>query len=116
LTNKPLKKKLIAGFIVLYSLVVIASSTPRFGDISNVPVILYFIFLPGFSITLLLKEDYSLIGKGAYSIILSLAAVLTLLTIQQFASPLPFQIIIPSITIVITTCYYFFRTNDIKLV
>ena len=96
---------------MLYSLVVMADSTPRFGDISNVPVILYFLFVPGFAITLLFRESYNLLERLSFSVILSLGAVLTLLAVRQMVYPskfpLPFDVLIPVVTILATTYYYF---------
>ncbi|MGI0091321.1 MAG: hypothetical protein ACREBS_06390 [Nitrososphaerales archaeon] len=114
-----LRKKLVSGFIVIYSLLVMASSTPRFGEISNVPVILYFMFLPGLAMTMLFKESYSLLERFSFSVILSLGAVLTLLAIRQVIYPsnfpLPFEVIIPLITILIISYYYFVRPHQVRI-
>jgi hypothetical protein len=117
-----LRKKLVSGFIVLFSLLVISSSTPRFGNISNILVILYFMFLPGLAMTLLLKESYNLVERLSFSVILSLGSVLTLLAVRQMIAgidisfPLPYEVIIPVITILITSYYYFFvRPYQVKV-
>ena len=68
-----------------------ASSTPRFVDISNVPVILYFLFLPGFAITLLMRESYNLLERLSFSVILSLGAVLTLWAVETNDLPVEFS-------------------------
>lgn len=108
-------KKLLSGFIVLYSIVVIASSTPTFGDISNVPVIVYFMFLPGLAMTLLFNEGYGILEKLSFSVLLSLGAVLTLLAIRNMLAPLsfplPFDVTIPLFTIIVTSYYYFTRSR-----
>lgn len=114
-----LLKKLLSAFIVLYSIGVIASSTPTFGDISNVLVIVYFMFLPGLAMTLLFKEGYGILERLSFSVILSLGAVLTLLAIRDMLTPsnfpLPFNVIIPLFTIIVTSYYYFAQPQRVAI-
>lgn len=105
------QRSLTAGIIFIYSLLMIATVIPSFQAISNFFVILYFLFIPGFSITLLFGDGYGLFDKLILSVILSLTIVLFLLAIRQLNSQdiaLPYNVIIPIITILVTTYYYFF--------
>ena len=112
--TKNLGKKVLSGLIVLYSVAVMAGSTPTFGDISNIPVIIYFMFLPGLAFSLLLRETYGILERLSISVIFSLGAVLTLLAVKEMVYPtnfpLPYEVIIPVITILATSYYYFSRS------
>ena len=89
--------------IVLYSVVVIASSTPRFGNISNLVVIVYYLLVPGYVISFYFGENHSPIERVALSVILGLTLYLVVFSFRQIivGAYLPFDVIIPSISILL---------------
>jgi 1,4-dihydroxy-2-naphthoate octaprenyltransferase len=96
---------------ILYSIGIIASATPSFGDIPNAVVVFYYLIIPGFVITYYFNEDYALLQRIAYSIALGLTLVLIIFSIRQVTSdsfPLPYDIIIPVVTIMLTL-FSFYR-------
>ena len=110
--------KIRTGLVVLYSLVIIASSTPAYGDISNVIVVFYFLLIPGYVVTLYLKEDYALLQRLSYSVLFGLALVLTIFAIRNETSnafPLPFDVVIPASTILLVLLNYYRNRFSIVL-
>ena len=103
---------------ILYSLGIIASSTPAFGNISNVVVVLYYLFVPGYVVTLYLGEDYALFQRFAFSIVLGFTFVLTIAAIRNATSdafPLPFNVIIPVGTIIFVALDYFRSKSQVAI-
>ena len=115
-----LRRRIVTAVIILYSVFVLSSATPRFANVSNIPVILYFLLVPGFAMTLLIREEYTLLERIAFAILLSLGPVLTLLATREMFYPanfpLPYDVIIPIFTIVLTVYYYFARASGVRAI
>lgn len=89
---------------ILYSIAIVASATPAFGGIPNVIVILYYLIVPGYILVLYLGEDYAILQRIALSTVIGLAIVLIVFSLRQDYSdsfPLPFNVAIPSVAIVL---------------
>ena len=102
---------------IVYSLAVIASSTPRFSNFPVAIVALYYLFVPGYVIMQYVNEDYAIIQKIALSVILGLTLILVVFSAQQVigsASSLPFYFIIPIVTILLVTLN-FYRTRKTSI-
>jgi hypothetical protein len=108
LISSKLTQKLELGISVLYSLLIMASAAPAFSDISNVPVVVYYLFVPGYNAVSLSGERYNPIFKMGYSIFLGLVFVLTVFSLRQIYTTtlLPFNIIIPTLTIFMAVYHY----------
>lgn len=102
---------------VLYSLAIIASSLPRFANISNTVVVVYYLFVPGYTVTVLFKEKYNLIFRLGYSILYGLAFVLCIFAFRQIfpGVPLSFAVIIPSITIAVSLFHFVSTRHTVVL-
>lgn len=97
------------AIVVLYSLGVIATITPKFSNFPSVVVIFYYLFVPGYVVILYLGEDYAVLQKIAYSILFGFMIVLSVYSFGQVTNgglPLPFNVIIPSITIILILLDY----------
>ena len=101
---------------VLYSLIVVASSTPRFSDVPIVLIALYYIFVPGYVLLQYINEDYALIQRVAFSAIIGLALILLIFSLQQVLGllSLPFDIVIPLLTILLV-CLNYYRAGKPSL-
>lgn len=96
--------------IFIYSLVVMGSTIPFFADISNVPVVLYYLFVPGYCLTWFLKESYPVVQRALFSGLVSITVVLALFSMRQtvfLGVHLPYDLLIPVFTLVILLFHYY---------
>jgi hypothetical protein len=96
--------------ILLYSLVVIVSVTPFFADISNIPVIVYYLFVPGYCVTELFGEDYPIVQRLLFSSLVSITLVLSLFSLRQtvlVGIHLPYDLLMPVLTLIILLFNYY---------
>lgn len=96
--------------ILVYSLVVMGSAIPFFADISNVPVVLYYLFVPGYCITRLFHEDYPIVQRLLFSGLISITLVLAIFSLRQtvlLGVHLPYDLVIPVFTLVILLFSYY---------
>jgi len=101
--------RIVDVIAILYSIVVVAFSTPRFTGIPVVITAIYYLFVPGFVFLQYLNEDYAIIQKIAFSIVLGLALILVVFSLQQIAGPsfFPFDIVVPVLTIFLVVFNYY---------
>lgn len=110
-------RKVELSISILYSLAIVASATPVLSNISNIPVVIYYLFVPGYSLILLLNEKYDVLDRFAYSILFGPTFVLVIFSIRQIfvGVALPFNIIIPTLTIAMSV-YHYLRPGTISLI
>ena len=88
--------------IVVYSLAVMATVIPGFDLFSGVALIPYYFLIPGFCVTLLLRQAKSVLDGLFFSVAWSLAVICSVVSISALAhSNLPISIVIPVLTILI---------------
>lgn len=106
--------KIRTGGVIIYSIIILASATPSFSDISNSLRIVYYLLVPGYVLTLYLNEDYSVIERLALSFMLGLMAVLVIYSFnnneQITATALAYDLIIPAVSIILVVVDYYRRT------
>jgi hypothetical protein len=86
------------------------SATPFFADISNVPVVLYYLFVPGYCLTRFFNEDYPVVQRLLFSGLVSITLVLAIASLRQTVLAgvhLPFDLTIPVFTLVILLFSYY---------
>ena len=96
--------------IIGVSVLVLLSLSPLLGDVSNYLIIVYFIFVPGYALTPLLAEEYDVLSRLLYSVLVGLVLLLTLLALQGDALlliPTHFALTIPLITIAVESYVYY---------
>jgi hypothetical protein len=97
------------AIVLLYSLGIIATATPTFGDVPNIVVLVYYLFVPGYVVVLYFNEDYAILQKLLFSVLIGLAIVLVIFSLRQTTGdsfPLPYDVIIPVVTIVLILFNY----------
>jgi len=94
--------------VVLYSVTIMATIIPGFAHIPSPIVIFYYFLVPGYFVTLILRETGTILEKLFYSIAWSLAIIASFVAITSIGyADLPTSVIIPAITIVLMTYDYF---------
>ncbi len=96
--------------ILVYSLVVMGSAIPYFADISNVPVVLYYLFVPGYCLTRFFNEGYPIVQRVLLSGLLSITLVLALFSMRQtvlVGVHLPYDLMVPVFTLVVLLYNYY---------
>lgn len=94
--------------MVLYSVVVMATIIPGFPHIPTPILILYYFVVPGYFVTLLLRETSTILDRVFYTIAWSLAIVATVYAIEQIAYPdLPTNLAVPAFTVVLLAYDHF---------
>lgn len=108
--DKKTLEKIQLAVIVLYSLGIIASILPYFADLPNEPVILYYLFFPGYTVVLLFAEKSTVLTKLMFSLFVGMALILSLSSIRQLVAggvPVPFNVIVPVLTILFAIVDYY---------
>ena len=108
--NRTALRRIEFAIVLLYSLAVMASAIPFFADISNVPVILYYLFVPGYCVTKLLGEDYAIVQRVLFSSLISITLVLSLFSLRQtvlVGIHLPYDLLMPVLTLIILLFNYY---------
>lgn len=101
--------KILYVITFLYSILVFASSLPVFSDRFAPLIILYYLFLPGYFILKLFNEDYPILNRLLYSIILGMTFVAAILSISQLPGLsviLPLNIVVPTVTLFLVVIDY----------
>jgi hypothetical protein len=101
--------KILYVITFLYSVLVFASSLPVFSDRFAPLIILYYLFLPGYFILRLFNEDYPILNRVLYSIILGMTFVAAILSISQLPGLsviLPLNIVVPTVTLFLVVIDY----------
>lgn len=90
--------------IVAYSLLVMATVIPEVMRLSNVVVVPYYLFVPGYCVALLLLQGGTVIDRVFYSVVWSMVIFASLYSIQTVvpgSANLPLNVAIPVLTIVV---------------
>jgi len=96
--------------IVVYSLVVMATILPGFDLVSRIILIPYYLLIPGFCITLLLRQARTIVDGLFFSVAWSIAIVVSVVSIEGLGySQLPINIVIPIFTVVILALVHYRR-------
>ena len=94
--------------VVLYSLTVMATVIPGFVYIPSPVVILYYFLVPGYFVTLLVRETSTILETLFYSVAWSLAAIAIVLSIKSIGyTDLPTSIVVPAFTILLMAYDHF---------
>jgi hypothetical protein len=96
--------------IFAYSLVVMSYAIPFFADISNVPVILYYLFVPAYCLTRFFNEGYPIVQRLLFSSLISITFVLAVFSLRQtvlVGVHLPFDLTIPVFALIILLFSYY---------
>jgi hypothetical protein len=108
--NRTALRRIEFAIIVLYSLVVMGSAIPFFADISNVPVVLYYLFVPGYCVTALFDEDYPIVQRILFSGLISITLVLSFFSLRQtvlVGIHLPYDLLMPVLALIILLYSYY---------
>ncbi|HEV2390574.1 MAG TPA: hypothetical protein VGS04_07620 [Nitrososphaerales archaeon] len=108
--NRTALRRIEFGVILLYSLAVMGSAVPFFADISNIPVILYYLLVPGYCVTGLFGEDYPVVPRILFSSLISITLVLFLYSMRQTVLAgirLPYDLLVPVLTLIILLFNYY---------
>ena len=102
--------KLRNTLILLYSLVVITTILPSVGKISNAVVLPYYVLIPGYAISMVLRQTEGIVQTLFFSVIWSVAILVSISSITTVApslSSIPLSGIVPVLTIVLTVYSYY---------
>jgi predicted membrane protein len=108
--NQTLLRRIEFMIIVVYSLVVMGSAIPFFADISNVPVIFYYLFVPGYCVTRFFNEGYPMVQRALFSALISITVILAVFSMRQtilVGVRLPYDLLVPVFALVILLFSYY---------
>ena len=106
----PVVRQLRLVAIVEYSLLVMATVLPGAMRFSNVVVIPYCLFVPGYSVALLLLQEGTVIDRIFYSVVWSIvifASLYSIGTVVPGFAILPLNAVIPILTMIIIVYDHF---------
>lgn len=92
------------AFLLVYSAVVAATAIPGFEHISSIIAIPYYLLVPGYLVTVLLRNNSTVIEGFFYSIAWSLAILTTVYSFQTVSTGfqyLPVPIVVPALAVVL---------------
>ena len=98
--------------IIAYSLTVMATILPGFGRIPGLIVFPYYLVVPGYCLTVLLKQDKQPLDLIFYSLVWSLAVVGSVFSVEtlfQGSSALPLSATVPALTLALNVFDYYQR-------
>ena len=101
---EPVIRQLRLAGIVGYSLLVMATVLPEAMRFSNVVVVPYYLFVPGYSVALLLLQRGTVIDRIFYSVAWSMAIFASLYSIETVVSGsaiIPLNVMIPILTMLV---------------
>jgi uncharacterized membrane protein len=96
--------------IVVYSLVVMATILPGFDLVSRIILIPYYLLIPGFCVTQLLRQARTILDGLFFSVAWSIAIITSVVSIEGLGySNLSINIVIPVLTVVILALVHYRR-------
>ncbi|MGH9918520.1 MAG: hypothetical protein ACRD6W_06605 [Nitrososphaerales archaeon] len=107
-------RKLEFALVLLYSLAVMGSAIPFFADISNIPVILYYLFVPGYCLTGLFGENYPIVQRALFSGLTSITLLLSFFSLRQtvfVGIRLPYDLLMPVLALILLLFGYYHRRS-----
>ncbi len=95
---------------VIYSVVVMATIIPGLPTLSNLIVIPYYLLVPGYFVTILLRTT-GILDRLFYSLAWSLAILASVYSLAAIGTitDVPLELVIPALTIAIMAYDYFYR-------
>jgi hypothetical protein len=94
--------------VVLYSIGVMTTVIPGISPVPNVAVLFYYFLIPGYFVTLLLRETGTILERLFYSIAWSLAVLVSVYSLRTLGyQALPMNLAIPVFTLVVLAYDYF---------
>jgi hypothetical protein len=96
--------------VVIYSVGIMATVIPGFAHVPNLIVILYFFLVPGYFVTLLLRETGTILERVFYSIAWSLVILVSVLSLESLEPQYQFirtDLAVPVLTIVLLAIDHF---------
>lgn len=102
-----------ALIVIVFSILVMLSKSPAFETFSNVLILIYFLFVPGYAITLVLPEEYDVLSRFFYSALIGLILVVSLSSLWQavFHVPANLTLFVPIITILVQGYVFYKRLS-----
>jgi hypothetical protein len=98
-------RKLLYVATLIYSLFIIASTLPSLSDKLSPLVVLYYLLFPGYYILQLFGEDYTVLNKLLYSILLGFTFVASISSLSQLpglSAALQINFVVPIFTLFLT--------------
>lgn len=95
------------AFLLAYCAVVAATALPGFGYIPSVIPIPFYLFVPGYLVTVLLRNTSTVIEGFFYSLAWSLAIITAVYSVQTIPTGfqfIPVAVIVPAIAVVLLGC------------
>ena len=100
--------------VVVYSIIVMATIVPGFATVSNLLILPYFLFVPGYFVALILRNTNSLLETVFYTIAWSMAVLLSAYSLQTIipgSQNLPIKLVVPALTIFLLVYVHFHRPS-----
>jgi len=110
----PLQQVVEAG-ILLYSLAVMATVVPNIHAVPNTAVIIYFVLVPGYCISSVLRYTGTIVEGLFYSVAWSLALVLAVSALESLnpnQAQIPISVLVPAVAIIFLLYGHFHRGVD----
>lgn len=112
-TRSTISRSVEAVIIIGYSVFILLSKSPVLGDVSNFPTLVYYIFFPGYAITSLLSEEYDILSRLFYSVLLGLVLVVSISGLGQLGLfSVSTLLAIPIIAILVEMYVYYFKKSQ----
>lgn len=101
------------AFVVLYSLLVVATILPGFDLFPNALVLPYFLFIPGYFVTIVFHDTTTLIEWLFYTFAWSIAIFVSVYAIRTVVPGgfFPPTVIVPAVTILLMVYVHFHGTR-----
>jgi hypothetical protein len=103
----------IRTFVMLaYSVAVMATILPGFGRVSNALILPYFVLIPGYAFSSVLRQTEGTVQTLFYSLVWSVAilvSIFSLATIAPSLSTIPLSAVIPVMTMILAVYSYYHR-------
>ena len=99
-----------SALILLYSVVVMANVLPGFNGIPHSVIIPFYLLVPGYVISLVLREDRGIVQTVFFSLVWSVVLVASVQSLAARAPDLynvPIDGVIPPLTIILTGYAYY---------
>jgi len=96
--------------IFLYSMLIMATTLPGFDRIPHTIILPYFIILPGYALSMVLRQAEGIVQTFFYSLVWSvviLGSVYSLTTLSSSLSAIPLSALIPVLTVILTAYSYY---------
>jgi hypothetical protein len=102
------------AIVVVYSVIVIATIIPGFATVSNLIILPYFILVPGYFVTLILRNTGTLLETFFYTIAWSTAILLSVYSLETIipgSQSLPIKLVVPALTIFLLAYDHFHKPS-----